>query len=993
MSNPVWKSKDLGPVDAYAEAVAAGYTGTRAEWLLEVGSVKENAQAAAGSATAAAGSATAAAGSATAAAGSATDANTAKAAAQAAQAAVEQYTAEAIDDWLEENIDPESGYALDATLSLSNAAAPANKVGDLKSALSLETDRAIIESADFKIGEYAPYKKWTNAGLDYEINPGIIKINGTSTGGRIVNVLGTVASYANATTPNETQLAYGPFNITQGHKYRLSLKLVAGTVSNANNMYMWIFGTDGTTKIAEVHTNEDVIFTAADSQIGQFCFFTAKNTTWTNAVFVYSFIDVTNEIAEQKAQMERIAPSFDELVAPVESGQLCFINGILYRKVQKALSVPSSYDSTDWRETTIENEFIAKSKNEANNWSVFNGGTCKVSFENGSARIVNNILKPTNSSVRTRTRFDLIPYLLKGDVITIKTGYEFAVVVASYVEDGVFTSTSSGWQTSDYACPEDGLYFIYVQKTNSAEITPAEAEDALTIVHKGIDLKDSIATIFPDLPNTVNAGRLAWNGAELIRRLSKTTGAQTTVDSSTWRNTNLADELDAKTIFIENYLNAFNGGINQIVFEQGSASASSGHLTPSNNATIVRTRFDCLPFMIKGDIVSVSSGYESLISKVKIDLTGIVQEYGLGWSDASERTIPADGLYFIYLRKTLAEGASARDNITPAEGEAALSIMHVGLQISTHASKSELKRNPYERIPWDDILDVTSVSHVHCTTQTEFDTLKGKYQHIALSNYHPSKAWYPLDKYFSDIGNVLGSPNAEHAYFTDVPSKCHLNSLGSYYSDPTVNPWGGSPVEFIEEALKGMKMSTGGGVIINHPYWSGLTAANIIDIMNSTTGVIALEVWNATCERDNSKGNSEAIWDSVLSNGKQIFATAVPDHEAQYHPSENTYGFGYNHMLVTNATEDEILNAYKIGRFYCTLYNDGLTLKEIGISSGTVSIEVSEAAIFKFITATRTVTTESASTTATFTTQDGDVYVRVEVTRGINKLWTNAIIL
>ena len=38
-----------------------------------------------------------------------------------------------IDSWLDDNIDPDSGYALDRTLSLSNAAAPADMVGDLKS--------------------------------------------------------------------------------------------------------------------------------------------------------------------------------------------------------------------------------------------------------------------------------------------------------------------------------------------------------------------------------------------------------------------------------------------------------------------------------------------------------------------------------------------------------------------------------------------------------------------------------------------------------------------------------------------------------------------------------------------------------------------------------------------------------------------------------------------------------------------------------------------
>lgn len=40
-----------------------------------------------------------------------------------------------IDSWLEENISQETGYALDRTLTLQNAAAPADMVGDLKSAL------------------------------------------------------------------------------------------------------------------------------------------------------------------------------------------------------------------------------------------------------------------------------------------------------------------------------------------------------------------------------------------------------------------------------------------------------------------------------------------------------------------------------------------------------------------------------------------------------------------------------------------------------------------------------------------------------------------------------------------------------------------------------------------------------------------------------------------------------------------------------------------
>lgn len=52
----------------------------------------------------------------------------------------EQEIKDEIDSWLENNIDPDSGYALDRTLSLSNAAAPADMVGDLKSAIALEEE-------------------------------------------------------------------------------------------------------------------------------------------------------------------------------------------------------------------------------------------------------------------------------------------------------------------------------------------------------------------------------------------------------------------------------------------------------------------------------------------------------------------------------------------------------------------------------------------------------------------------------------------------------------------------------------------------------------------------------------------------------------------------------------------------------------------------------------------------------------------------------------
>jgi len=52
------------------------------------------------------------------------------------QAATDAQVTNAVNTWLDNNVDPATGYVLDSTLTMSNAAAPADKVGDLKSALS-----------------------------------------------------------------------------------------------------------------------------------------------------------------------------------------------------------------------------------------------------------------------------------------------------------------------------------------------------------------------------------------------------------------------------------------------------------------------------------------------------------------------------------------------------------------------------------------------------------------------------------------------------------------------------------------------------------------------------------------------------------------------------------------------------------------------------------------------------------------------------------------
>ena len=171
---------DCGPVDVYAMAVATGYTGTKAQWVQSMNDAESNAQKAEKYAVGkvngtdvgstdptyhnnskyyseqAAGSATAAA---------------------AAQAAAEAILPATITDWLETNI-TEPEYPLDRTLSLSTAAAPADIMGDLKSAFTASANN---NSTEGTINGLAELKLSLTAGYWDKDNSNIIKSSAAST--------------------------------------------------------------------------------------------------------------------------------------------------------------------------------------------------------------------------------------------------------------------------------------------------------------------------------------------------------------------------------------------------------------------------------------------------------------------------------------------------------------------------------------------------------------------------------------------------------------------------------------------------------------------------------------------------------------------------------------------------------------------------------------------------------------------------------------------
>ena len=327
--------------------------------------------------------------------------------------------------------------------------------------------------------------------------------------------------------------------------------------------------------------------------------------------------------------------------------------------------------------------------------------------------------------------------------------------------------------------------------------------------------------------------------------------------------------------------------------------------------------------------------------------------------------------------------------------------LQVDVQALT-AAYHDLPNNPYQTawykvssgVTTQNFVEVISTTHAHCKTDAQLANLANEYEHVAISNYYPSTPWYPLAAHYSSVPEgFMGSPNGEQAHFSDTAAGVHINGVGSWLTHDT-DEYDGTVIDGVRDIVSELQFQNAGGATINHPFWSGMTSSDIINLLDKSTGIFGMEIYNASCEWNNSagKGYSLTLWDEVLGTGRQIFGLAVPDHWVEYQPTD-THGFGYNHLLVRSKTEQEILLAYSFGRFYSSIKNDSLKFTNIMYRTSTgMSVELSESCTIKFITAAGTVSTVTG-TTATYTPTDDDIYVRVEATNGTNTLYSNAVII
>jgi len=102
----------------------------------------------------------------------------------------------------------------------------------------------------------------------------------------------------------------------------------------------------------------------------------------------------------------------------------------------------------------------------------------------------------------------------------------------------------------------------------------------------------------------------------------------------------------------------------------------------------------------------------------------------------------------------------------------------------------------------------------------------------------------------------------------------------------------------------------GGLAHVAHPYWSGLSWVDMAEIR----GAYALEVYNADTEVHIGRGNSQAVWDDLLTRGHDYRAVAVDDCHRPGYDSLRAWTV----VRAADGSPEAIVAALRDGLFYAS---------------------------------------------------------------------------
>jgi hypothetical protein len=205
---------------------------------------------------------------------------------------------------------------------------------------------------------------------------------------------------------------------------------------------------------------------------------------------------------------------------------------------------------------------------------------------------------------------------------------------------------------------------------------------------------------------------------------------------------------------------------------------------------------------------------------------------------------------------------------------------------------------------------------------------------------------------------------------------------------------------FSSLAAAGEWIEDAGGVgYLAHPRW---TAAGVPEML-AAPGIRGIEVYNAGCELECSRGVADDYWDAVLSHGRACFALATDDSHMP--------GFDSGHAWTLVRAEERsvpaVLDALREGTFYSSHGPEITAVEADGAVTVTMSPCVSAALVAGPADGSRVnagrhglrhrgeileQTPDGGITRARLEPRRGGLSARVEVTDGSGRrAWTNPI--
>ncbi len=193
----------------------------------------------------------------------------------------------------------------------------------------------------------------------------------------------------------------------------------------------------------------------------------------------------------------------------------------------------------------------------------------------------------------------------------------------------------------------------------------------------------------------------------------------------------------------------------------------------------------------------------------------------------------------------------------------------------------------------------------------------------------------------------------------------------------------------------------GGVAFMCHPYWSGHPP----DVLLAAEGLAGIELFNASAERENGRGDSSYLWDLALEAGMTLSGIATDDT----HYPEHDIGDGWVMVRAGDRTQEAVIAALRSGTFYAS---GGPELIRVERDGGHVEVACSPCFSVQvhsswergwFVQADHRHTGEMSNidstandgliTRASFDIDDPDArYFRVVATDGIGrKAWSNVI--